>query len=72
MWSAAVVIPLAAMVVPMALVLLAVLFDLLFLGWFLFRMWHDFWAVSVGAFISDHLVRPVRAHLLPQPTIHLP
>jgi hypothetical protein len=70
MWSAAVVIPLAAMVVPIVLVLLAVLLDVLFLGWFVFRMWHDEWAVRVGAFISV-LARPLRGLLHPvRPVTH--
>lgn len=51
MWAAAVVIPLAAMAIPIVLVLLAVLVDILFVGWFLFRMWHDEWAEQVGSAI---------------------
>jgi hypothetical protein len=57
MWAALVVIPLAAMALPIALILAAVLFDALFLGWWLFRMWHDEWAVRVGEF----LFRPIRS-----------
>lgn len=56
MWAAAVVIPLAAMAVPIVLVLLAVLLDLLFLGWFAFRMWHDEWAERVG----ERIFKPFR------------
>lgn len=56
MWAAAVVIPLAAMALPIVLILLAVLFDVLFVGWFAFRMWHDEWAESVG----EHLFQPLR------------
>lgn len=56
MYAAMVVIPLAAMVVPIALILLAVLFDILFVGWWAFRMWHDVWAVRVG----EVLMRPFR------------
>jgi|SoiMethySBSTD1v2_1073268.scaffolds.fasta_scaffold1822002_2 hypothetical protein len=65
MWAALVVIPLAAMAVPIALILLAVLFDVLFVGWWAFRMWHDEWAVRVGSF----LLRPFRgwAHSRPVP-----
>ena len=65
MWAAAVVIPLAAMALPIVLILLAVLFDALFLGWFAFRMWHDEWAVRVGEFLFQplrtlfHVKRPV-------------
>lgn len=55
MWAAAVVIPLAAMAIPIVLILLAVLIDALFLGWFLFRMWHDEWAVRVGNAILNPL-----------------
>jgi hypothetical protein len=57
MWSAMVVIPLAAMAFPIALILAAVLFDALFLGWWLYRMWHDEWAERVAAF----LFRPIRS-----------
>jgi hypothetical protein len=56
MYAAMVVIPLAAMVVPIVLVLLAVLFDIFFLGWWAFRMWHDEWAAKVGDMVS----RPFR------------
>ena len=67
MWAAAVVIPLAAMAVPIVLVLLAVLLDFLFLGWWLFRMWHDEWAVRVGSSIFT----PVRNlwHAKPVPRV---
>jgi hypothetical protein len=71
MWSAAIVIPLAAMVVPIVLILLAVLVDVLFLGWAVLRMWHDEWAVRVGAVLTDYLVRPIRGliswHPAPRP-----
>ena len=68
MYAALVVIPLAAMVVPIALVLLAVLFDILFLGWWAFRMWHDEWAARIGSFV----LRPFRrlAHPRPVPRAH--
>jgi len=71
MWSAAIVIPLAAMALPIALILLAVLVDILYVGWAVFRMWHDEWAAQVGAFISDRLIRPIRGlipwHPAPRP-----
>lgn len=71
MMSAAIVIPLAAMVVPIVLILLAVLVDALFLGWALYRMWHDEWAVRIGAVLTDYLVRPIRGliqgHTAPRP-----
>ena len=57
MWAAAVVIPLAAMAVPIVLVLLAVLLDVLFLGWFAFRMWHDEWAERLG----ERIFKPLRS-----------
>ena len=63
MWAAAVVIPLAAMAVPIVLILLAVLIDFLFLGWWVFRMWHDEWAVRIGELVSG----PIRAFLHPRP-----
>jgi hypothetical protein len=71
MWSAAIVIPLAAMVFPITLILLAVLVDILFVGWAVFRMWHDEWAARIGAFINSHVVRPIRGlipgHPVPRP-----
>jgi hypothetical protein len=60
MAGALLVIPLAAMVIPIALILLAVLVDILFLGWAVTRMWHDEWAVRVGQFVSGHVIRPIR------------
>jgi hypothetical protein len=68
MWAALVVIPLAAMAVPIVLILLAVLVDVLFLGWYAFRMWHDEWAVRVGAF----LFRPIRGLMHPRPVPRIP
>ena len=63
MWAAAVVIPLAAMAIPILLILLAVLVDALFLGWFLYRMWHEVWAERVG----NATLTPIRGvmHLKP-------
>ena len=58
-WAAAVVIPLVAIAIPIVLILLAVLFDALFLGWFLFRMWHDEWAERVG----NAILNPIRAFM---------
>ncbi len=60
MLAAAVVIPLAAMVLPIVLILLAVLVDVIFLGWSAFRMWHDEWAVRVGGFAHDLFLHPIR------------
>ena len=65
MWDAAVVIPLAAMAIPIALILLAVLVDALFLGWFLFRMWHDVWAERVG----HAILIPIRGLLHVKPPV---
>lgn len=59
MWAAAVVIPLAAMALPIALILLAVLADALFLIWAAYRMWHDEWAARVGSFISARVLHPI-------------
>lgn len=61
MLAAAVVVPLAAMLLPIVLILLAVLFDVLFLGWTAFRLWHDEWAVRVGSFAHDLLLHPIRS-----------
>ena len=63
MGATMVVIPLAAMAVPIVLVLLAVLVDFLFLGWYAYRMWHDEWAVRV----ADLVTRPFRRLLHPKP-----
>ena len=67
MSAAMVVIPLAAMAIPIVLILLAVLFDALFLVWYAYRMWHDEWAVRV----ADLVLRPVRGlfHLRPVPKV---
>jgi hypothetical protein len=56
------------MAVPIVLILLAVLVDVLFLGWYAFRMWHDEWAVRVGAF----LFRPIRGLMHPRPVPRIP
>lgn len=61
MAAALVVIPLAAMAVPIVLILLAVLVDVLYLAWTLFRLWHDEYAVRVGSFFTGHVVRPIRS-----------
>jgi hypothetical protein len=68
MWSAMVVIPLAAMAIPIVLILLAVLFDFLFVGWWVYRMWHDEWAERVAALVF----RPLREvwHRKPVPRAH--
>lgn len=72
MSSVAIVIPLAAMALPVALILLAVLVDILFVGWAVFRMWHDVWAPWLGAFIG-RLVQPLRKLRVPgHPAPHLP
>jgi hypothetical protein len=60
MAAALVVIPLAAMIVPIALILLAVLVDVAVLSWMAFRMWHDEWAVRVGDYVGAHVFRPLR------------
>lgn len=59
MWAAAVVIPLAAMALPIVLILLAVLADALFLVWAAYRMWHDEWAVRVWGFIGARVLHPI-------------
>lgn len=57
MYAAAVVIPLAAMALPILLILLAVLVDVLFLGWAAARMWHDEWGIRLAVFARGHLTR---------------
>lgn len=61
MAAAMVVIPLAAMLIPIVLILLAVLVDVVFLGWMAFRLWHDEYGVRIGSYISSHVVDPVRS-----------
>ena len=71
MYAAAFVIPLAAMAVPIVLILLAVLIDALVLGWFAFRMWHDEWAPRIAAFIG-RVIAPIRGlHSPGRPTPRL-
>ena len=41
------VIPLAAMAVPIALILLAVIVDTGAVVWALYRLWHDEWSVRI-------------------------
>jgi hypothetical protein len=65
MWAAAVVIPLVAIALPIVLILLAVLVDALFLGWFLYRMWHDLWAERV----ANLILTPIRGFMHVKPPI---
>lgn len=65
MWAALVVIPLAAMAIPIVLILLAVLVDVVYLAWCGFRMWHDEWAQRVGVL----LVRPFRGVIHAKPLV---
>lgn len=67
MSAAMIVIPLAAMAIPIVLILLAVLVDVLFVGWWVFRMWHDEWAARVGVL----LFRPFRTLAHPKPVIRI-
>lgn len=69
MWAAAVVIPLAAMALPIVLILLAVLADALVLLWAAYRMWHDEWAERVWSFIGARVLHPIGR---PQPRPRLP
>lgn len=69
MYAAAVVIPLAAMALPILLILLAVLVDVLFLGWAAARMWHDEWGVRLAAFAESHLSRLARGLVPRHPVI---
>lgn len=73
MWAAAVVIPLAAMALPIALILLAVLVDALFLVWAAYQMWHDEWADQVGSFITARVLHPIGRLMHPgRPRPHAP
>jgi hypothetical protein len=55
-----VVIPLAAMVLPIALILLAVLADIAALCWVLYRLWHDEWSARVWNWAESHMMRPMK------------
>jgi hypothetical protein len=72
MYAAAFVIPLAAMAVPIVLILLAVLIDALVLGWFAFRMWHDEWAPRIAAFIGRAITQVRGLHSPTHPVPRLP
>jgi hypothetical protein len=60
MGAAVVAIPLAALVLPIVLILLAVLVDIAALLWALYRLWHDEWSVRVWSYARGHIVRPVK------------
>lgn len=71
MYAAAFVIPLAAMAVPIVLILLAVLIDILFVGWVVFRMWHDEWAPRTAAFMGRVIAPILGRHVPGHPTPRL-
>jgi hypothetical protein len=58
MGAAEFVIPFAALVIPIALILLAVIVDVVTLLWYGFSILHDEWAVPVGRYVRSHFVRP--------------
>lgn len=58
MGAAIVAIPLAAMLLPIVLIVVALVIDLFLLGAMGYRMWHDEWAVRVGHFAHDHIAGP--------------
>jgi hypothetical protein len=60
MGAVAVIIPLAALALPIVLILLAVAVDVAALLWAAYRMWHDEWAVRVGQFVTAHVWHPAR------------
>jgi hypothetical protein len=66
MGAAEFVIPLAALALPIVLILAAVLIDIVVLTWFAYTTWRDDWAIRLGRFASDHFMRPLqhvaRAH----------
>lgn len=64
MGAAEFVIPLAALVLPIVLILAAVLIDIIVLTWFAYTTWRDDWGVRIGRFASDHFFWPrvARAH----------
>lgn len=59
------VIPLAALVVPIGLILLAVLVDTIALLGFAYVMWRDEWAIRLAHYLGDHFVRPLRRVIRP-------
>ncbi|HEX9564967.1 MAG TPA: hypothetical protein VF981_13380 [Gemmatimonadaceae bacterium] len=48
------------MLLPIALILLAIVIDAFYLGWMAYRMWHDEWGVRVGDYMTGHVFRPIR------------
>lgn len=59
MGAAIVAIPLAAMLLPIALIVVALVIDVFILGSLGYRMWHDEWSGRVGHFAHDHITGPV-------------
>lgn len=66
MSGAAVVILLVGLVFPIAILLAAVLFDLLVMAWAVYRLWHDRWSAAVTGRIRASIHIPgwatVRGH----------
>lgn len=64
MGAAVMVIPLGAMVIPIALILLAVVLDMGALVWALYRLWHDEWSVRISHVIETRVLHH-RKHIAP-------
>ena len=63
MGAATFVIPFAALVIPIALILLAVLVDIVVLLWYAYTLLRDEWAVPVGGYVRNHFTLPIGRRL---------
>jgi hypothetical protein len=61
MGASLVAIPLAALVLPIALILAAVAIDIVALIWAAYRLWHDEFSIKVWQYASHHFVLPLRS-----------
>ena len=64
MGAAVIVIPLGAMAIPIALILLAVVLDVGAVVWALYRLWHDEWSVRIWHTIDTRVLHH-RKHVAP-------
>ena len=65
MIGAAVVLVLAGLTVPIAMVLAALVFDALFLAWMAFEFWHDEWQPRIARGLKH--VASATWHRMPHP-----
>jgi hypothetical protein len=65
MIGAAVVLVLSGMVFPIAMLLMAILFDFLLVTWALYHLWHDDWSPRLHHLANYNLAR-LQASLHPE------